>query len=288
MARKDLPPARSLDRQILAAFGQETLKVLQDGEYQSSTGQTVSIRQAVDAACAGTRLYLPEEYPSLVAASDQWRRFPKTEIRVTDRTTLAAGSALSEEFPALACLNFASAKRPGGGFLNGSPAQEESLARSSALYAALQTQPEFYAFHRRRKSAFYSSRVIFSPGVPVFRDDEGHFLEQPWSTAFLTAAAVNAGSVSGRGQAQKAKIAAAMAERIRMVLAVAAHHRCDALVLGAWGCGVFRNDPAQIAGHFAEALGEMPFANCFRQIEFAIFDPTPDQTIITPFLKAFL
>lgn len=276
-----------MSRQTLAAFGQETLTILQCGKYRSSTNEIVSIRPAVDAACAGTRLYLPEEYPSLVATSDRWATFPGTEIQVTDRTTLAAGQALAEIFSSLACLNFASAKRPGGGFLNGSAAQEESLARSSALYATLQSQPEFYAFHRSQGSAFYSSRVIFSPGVPVFRDDEGCLLAQPWTTAFLTAAAVNAGSVSGRGHAKNARIATAMTERVRMVLAVAACHRCEALVLGAWGCGIFRNDPRQIAAIFAESLADPLFSNRFRHIEFAVYDPTAECTFLTPFTEAF-
>ncbi len=276
-----------MDRQRLAAVAQETLGILERGEYQPPAGQTILVRQTVDAACAATRLYLPDDYPALVAQSSGWQRFANTEFAVTNRTTLAAGQQLSREYAALACLNFASAKRPGGGFLNGSPAQEESLVRSSALYPALQTQPEFYAFHRRQGNALYSSRVIFSPGVPVFRDDAGALLDMPWKAAFLTSAAVNAGSVSGRGQAKQAKIARAMGERIRMVLAVAAHHHCDALILGAWGCGVFRNDPEQIAALFAEALADPLFCNPFRRIEFAVYDPSPAQSTIAPFETTF-
>lgn len=276
-----------MDRQTLAAIAQETLAILQRGSYQSPVGRTVDTWQAAEAACAQTRLYTPAEYPSLLATSDVWEQVPRTEISITNRTTLTAGQALWETFPKLVCLNFASAKRPGGGFLNGSAAQEESLARSSTLYPTLQAQPEFYSFHRRQGSAYYSSRVIFSPGVMVFREDSGRLLEQPWQTAFITAAAVNAGSIRGRGRGRDDKIASAMEERIRMVLAVAAHHRQDALVLGAWGCGVFRNDPQQIANLFAKVLAEAPFANRFHHIEFAIYDPTPNGTIITPFHKAF-
>ena len=253
----------------------------------SPAGERVSIGQAVGTACAHTCRYLPSDYSRLMAENESWNSFQTTAIRVTNRTTLDAGRALAHHSPALACLNFASAKRPGGGFLNGSAAQEESLVRSSGLYATLQTQPEFYAYHRRLGSGYYSSRVIFSPDVPVFRDESGGLLEDPWQTSFLTAAAVNAGSVRGRGKGRDDRIALAMEERIRMVLAVAAHHRRDALVLGAWGCGVFRNDPQQIASLFAKVLAEAPFANCFRHIEFAVYDPTPTQTALTAFVKEF-
>ena len=41
----------------------------------------------------------------------------------------------------------------------------------------------------------------------------------------------------------------------RKIAWLAAHHRCDVLVLGAWGCGVFRNDPDMVAGIFRELLG---------------------------------
>jgi len=277
-----------MERQERAAIAQETISILQSGAYAAPNGVEISIRERVDAACAGTQLYPPDKLGWLMEGRDGWATFPETQFGVSNRTTLAAGQALVEEFPALACLNFASAKRPGGGFLNGSAAQEESLTRSSGLYATLQTQPKFYAYHRRLGSGYYSSQVIFSPDVPVFRDDAGRLLEQPWTASFLTAAAVNAGTVRGRRRGREEKIAAAMEERIRMVLAVAAHHRRDALVLGAWGCGVFRNDPQQIASLFAKVLAETPFANCFRHIEFAVYDPTPNQTVITPFTKVFL
>ncbi len=276
-----------MERQERAAIAQETISILQSGAYAAPNGVEISIRERVAAACAGTRLYPPDQLGWLMEGRDGWAAFPETQFGVSNRTTLAAGRALAEEFPALACLNFASAKRPGGGFLNGSAAQEESLARSSGLYATLQTQPEFYTYHRRLGTSFYSSHVIFSPSVPVFRDDAGRLLEQPWTTSFLTAAAVNAGALGSRGRGRQEKIAAAMEERMRMVLAVAAHHRCEALVLGAWGCGVFRNDPQQIASLFGKVLTGPPFANRFRHIEFAVYDPTPNQTVITPFTKVF-
>jgi len=81
------------------------------------------------------------------------------------------------------------------------------------------------------------------------------------------------------------EIAAAMRQRMLRVLAVAAAHQEDTLVLGAWGCGVFRNDPALIARLFADALND-ELERVFPTVVFAIHDPTPDGRIRRPFADA--
>src|SRR5208283_3500713 len=101
-----------------------------------------------------------------------------------------------------AVLNFASATQPGGGFLSGSRAQEESLARSSGLYACLSGNP-MYEFHRTRRDAMYTDYFVYSPDVPVFRTDEGNLLEQPWRCSFITAPAVNAKAVLKRDPSRR-------------------------------------------------------------------------------------
>lgn len=78
---------------------------------------------------------------------------------------------------AVAALNFASATHPGGGFLSGARAQEESIARSSGLFACLEGR-EMYSWHRSRLDAMYSDWIIYSPDVPVFRTDDGELLEE--------------------------------------------------------------------------------------------------------------
>ena len=85
---------------------------------------------------------------------------------VTNETSLSAARRMG---PDAACLVFASAKNPGGGFLSGAQAQEESIARSSALYPCQTAAGEFYSFHRRQGDLRYSDRVIYSPHVPVIR-----------------------------------------------------------------------------------------------------------------------
>jgi uncharacterized protein (TIGR02452 family) len=145
-----------------------------------------------------------------------------------------------------------SAKNPGGGFLTGARAQEESLARASGLYAMLLGDP-MYDHHRSLRDPMYTTWVIYSPDVPVFRLDEGPLLDGPYFCSFLTSPAVNVGALRHRDR-RGDEIRRVMHERVERVLGVAALHGHEVLVLGAWGCGVFRNDPRQVAELFRDAL----------------------------------
>merc|ERR1711972_695724 len=101
---------------------------------------------------------------------------------------------------AVCLLNFASAKKPGGGFQNGASAQEESLALSSGLYACLAPHYEdFYSPHRRDPhGGLYSHAMLYSPRVPFFREDSGHFYPL-WTASVITSPAPNAGVAGRRG-----------------------------------------------------------------------------------------
>src|SRR5439155_6866731 len=123
-------------------------------------------------------------------------QFP-TAVEVVNETTLAGiARVLASGQGPVAVLNFASAKNPGGGFLSGSQAQEESLARSSALHASLLRAWAFYERHRASPSLLYSDAMILSPGCPVFRGDDGSLLEEPQTATFITSAAPNAGAAA--------------------------------------------------------------------------------------------
>ncbi len=272
-----------MNRQQREQIAHETLAILNAGSYSLPDRHTISIQNELQAACANTILYFPNDYEKLLRQVAAQPTKKSTIIRVTNRTTLEAAQSLIAEYSVVASLNFASAKNPGGGFLSGSQAQEESLARASGLYSTLQTQPDFYSFHRRQATCAYSDHLIYSPHVPVFRDDEGWLLPTPWKSSFITAAAVNAGAVRRNEPAQAGKIISTMQRRAKMVLAVAALQGYDALVLGAWGCGVFQNEPTSIARLFATTLSEPPFEGRFAHVEFAVHDASPGQ----PVYKAF-
>ncbi|MDR7276156.1 TIGR02452 family protein [Catenuloplanes atrovinosus] len=251
----------------LRAIATETLAVLDAGAYTAPSGAVVPLAPLVSAAVAGTVLHLPGS--PLPAPSGDGR---PAIVEVTGESTLSAARRLARDGP-VAALVFASAKNPGGGFRTGAQAQEESVARASALFPCLTAVPEFYEFHRAQGDLLYSDRVIYSPGVPVFRDDKGRFLEESHAVSMLTAAAPNRGAIARDQPASADRIDAVLAARARRVLDVAATHGERRLVLGAWGCGVFRNTPAVVADAFATALDAMP--GHFDHVVFAVLDRDP-------------
>ena len=258
-------------RNDLRVIARDTVGIAEHGGYQVS-GADVTIRDEVESAVRGTTLHLPDD---VLAAPDAVAAAPA--IEVTNESSLAACQRLGGD---VACLVFASARNPGGGFLNGAQAQEESIARSSVLYACLTAADEFYRHHRQEPSLLYSDRVIHSPDVPVFRDDDGALLARPYRVSFLTSAAPNKSAILNNQPARAADVPATLRRRARRVLAVAAAHGHRRLVLGAWGCGVFGNDPSTVADAFASALRDSPW---FTHVTFAVLDTRPG----TPTYDAF-
>ena len=106
-------------------------------------------------------------------------------IELANETTLVASRRLVDAGYRPVALNVALAKHPGGGFLTGARAQEESLARSSALFACLDGNP-MYDFHRARQDPMYSDYALYSPDVPVIRADDGTLLDDPYMCSFVT------------------------------------------------------------------------------------------------------
>ena len=183
----------------------------------------------------------------------------------------------------MAVLNFASATSPGGGFLSGARAQEESLARSSGLFRALQDR-DMYAYHREKDDAMYSDYVIYSPAVPVFRTDTGDLLEKPWDLSIVTCPAVNGAAIARYAPERLSEIPDVMTARTTKMLAVAAEQGTRRFILGAWGCGAFGLDPEMMASIFRDAITG-PFLGVFDELVFAITDWSPEQRFIGPFRR---
>jgi len=245
------------------ALAHATTAIVEAGCYVAPSGREVSVAESTASAVARTRLYLPGQDVVVPAEASG----PAPVVEVTNESSLSASRRLGDD---VACLVFASARKPGGGFLNGAQAQEESIARVSALYACQTAVPQFYAFHRQSGDLRYSDRVIYSPRVPVFRDEDGTLLEEPYLVSFLTAAAPNLGEILSSQPASAGSVPDLLAARAGRVLAVAAAHGHRELVLGAWGCGVFRNNPATVARMFAEHLARA--AGWFDRVVFAVLD----------------
>lgn len=267
----------------LRGIAAETEQIVAAGRYRAPDGREVSLAAAIEAARAGTRMFGPE--PVSVPEPLPVRQ-TATIFEVTGESSLEAARRLAGA--QVAVLNFASARNPGGGYLNGAQAQEEALCRASALHTCLLAARSFYDHHRAHRDPFYTDRVIHSPAVPVFRDDRGRTLAEPYLAGFLTAAAPNAGVVRRTEPERAGALPGALAIRAERVLETAAAHDYRRLVLGAWGCGVFQNDPAQVAGVFRGLLGPGGrFARTFEHVVFGVLDRTPGTVVREAFAQAF-
>lgn len=261
----------NIPRDAAAALGRSAVEAAREGFYVTKAGQKVVWRDAVQAAGAA-KLSID---PDATVPSDERIAFPETRVQVTNETTLGASLRLVERGLRPLALNFANGIHPGGGFLTGARAQEEVLCRSSALYQTLVGDP-MYEEHRKRPLPDSTDWAIYSPDVPVFRRDDGTELQYPWLLSFITCAAPYAPVI---GQPQAGDL---LQKRIHRVLAIARSYGHSVLVLGAWGCGAFANDPHRTALDFRQAL-ENDFSGAFSDIVFAIADWSPERRFLGPF-----
>lgn len=264
--------------------GQQTVEYVAEGRYPSASGRWVEIGEQVRGCRDATRLFWPEDLARVKhQALGQSAAGVQTVFELVNETTLQgiARQVAAGRGPVVV-LNFASAKNPGGGFLGGSQAQEESLARSSALYASLQMVPEFYEHHRGLGTSLYSDAMILSPDCPIIRDDDGQLLDPPHVATFITSPAPNAGAIRTNQPRELDQIPAVLQRRSELVLALAAAYGYRTIILGAWGCGVFRNNPQTIAETFMTHLNG-DWANRFARIVFSVYDTSPTQEIFQAF-----
>ncbi|WP_309399663.1 TIGR02452 family protein [Cerasicoccus maritimus] len=272
-----------MNRNERIKLAQQTLQIIADGAYTAPSGQTVSIQAMLDACLERTVAIAPEEP---IVCPVESSAGASAALSVVNETTLQGARRLVDKggYQRVGVLNFASAKNPGGGFLGGSQAQEESLARSSALYASLQICEDYYTRHRAMKSCLYTDYMILSPQCPVFLDDDGALLEPPYCVDFITCPAPNAGAIQKNTPQDAPMIPDAFAQRIDKVLALAVREGMDALVLGAWGCGVFRNDARMVAELFASAIGVGgKYYGAFREVVFSVLDRTKTADVYNAF-----
>lgn len=260
------------------AIAADTLQIMEQGSYKNKNGNTINIASLLDHSLSGTQLYTPEELAYITSGNNDKY---ETIYEVNNETTLDAVRRLvADGEQQVLCLNFASAKNPGGGFLGGAVAQEESIARASGLYPTLLKGEAYYTFHRGLGTCLYSDHMIYSPDVPVFKYENGELMDEAICVSVITSPAANAGAIHRNEPDNKSLIEPVMRIRTEKVLALSAQQGHEVLVLGAWGCGVFRNDPEMIAGLFEELL-KRKFKGTFKKIVFAV------KTKSEPMLEAF-
>lgn len=265
----------SIPRKTAVKLGVSAVRAARDGFYLTGTGRKVDWSREVSAAVTAKCSIRPED----PLPSPGHLIFPEMRIQVTNETTLGAARRLVDGGMRPLAMNFANGVSPGGGFMGGARAQEEVLCRSSALFETLIGDP-MYEAHRKRPLPDSTDWSIYSPDVPVFRTDDGAELENPWLLSFITCAAPYAPVI---GQPLSGDL---LRQRIHRVLAIAAAYGHASLVLGAWGCGAFENDPDRTARDFRHAL-ENEFRGVFSDVVFAVTDWSPERRYLGPFRDVF-
>lgn len=233
---------------------------------------------------AQTTLYLNESMVEGPATKDRIL----SNVFVTKSKTLEAALRLHKENPAnkIAVLNFASATNPGGGVTSGAAAQEESICRCTNLYPCLNTDKNwkyFYKPHRAEGNPLHNDDIIYTPGIVICKSDDSEFRrfkdDEFVTIDVITCAAPNlrdnpnnAFNQEGTNSAVKLsdeELYNLHLRRARLILKAAHLENVDVLVLGAFGCGAFRNNPRVVAKAYKEALKDYAFL--FKEIEFAIY-----------------
>ena len=273
------------EREKRKSIAEDTLAVLKQGYFNATNGDKIDIKNVQSFAERNTKVYAPVESDKLIENKLGKIYSEPADIVVNRLSTLEATREMIDAgYKDVVCLNFASAKNPGGGFLGGSQAQEENIARSTGLYNCLLNGNEYYEANKKYGSCFYTDYMIYSPNVPIIKNDAGNKLDKLYTTGIITAPAVNTGVVSKKEQKNLGKVEGVMKRRIKKVLAIAAVHGHNTIILGAWGCGVFRNDPNDIARYFHEVI-EDGFRYSFKKIVFAVY--SRNERFINPFYKLF-
>ncbi len=274
---------------------EENIRVFEDTYAECSNNY--KLRTAVRGSVRKQRLILEgEEY-----TPKETEVYDKTaKIIVSGKRTMEA----AENYRGMntAVLNFASAATPGGGVRKGSSAQEESLCRISTLYPCLRDKrlwDNYYSLNRMRCDRRNTDSVIYTPSVIVFRSDDNDMEklgEREWySVNVLSAAAPDLRSPrpgdSDYGVRETrvggSEIYALHYRRMKRILEIAAGEGNEVIVLGAFGCGAFRNPPSLVARALKSAVLE--YINRFRTIEFAVYThPDRDSANYRAFRSEFL
>lgn len=233
---------------------------------------------------------MSEQFPELIDVSVQGSLYygPHSfdgkyqHISVEDLTSDAAVHkyAAAYEGKKIAVLNFASYKNPGGMFIEGSSAQEECLCHASTLYNVI-SDKRFAKFYERNKNnlnrALYTNQAIYSPDIVFTSKDDTCIAD------VITCAAPNKAAAQMYQKVTDEENHKELDSRIKFVLDIANDRHVNVLILGAYGCGVFGQDPVEVAMIFNSYLASQQYR--FDLVVFAI--PNKDSNNFKAFHEVF-
>ena len=185
------------------------------------------------------------------------------KIVLTDEDSVSA--VFNHRDGKVCVLNFASYKHAGGAFLNGSRAQEECLCHESFLYNVLNEFNDIY-YEKNLEDlnrGLYTNKALYSPDVRFFKGDKNCLAD------VITCAAPNYTTGYRYKTVLKEENSKVLKDRIKFILNIASNKNVDTLILGAFGCGVFGQDPYEVAKYF---LDELEYHKDIENIVFAVID----------------
>lgn len=252
----------------------ETIKITSARKYTLS-GKEIAMP---DLDYAKAEVYSPEKGKELLSSDiSQESNGKMCKITVVNEDSFRAASRFENPL----VLNFANAHNPGGGFLLGANAQEETLCRCSTLYSSIKSDnaAEMYRYNNTHISSVESDYMILSPNVCVFRNEHCELLEQPFLAAVITAPAPN--RYGAALMTSKKTISETVTRRIKIILRIAAAHGYKNIVLGAWGCGAFGNNPNDVSAYFKTVIADENYGLCFDNICFAVYGKPNSKNILS-------
>ncbi len=242
---------REMKKRKNLALIDETLKICQRGSYEKGE-RTVKLPYTA-AQMTEARVLLPEEVHNL-PLMESGAKPCAFSCENKDALLLAHEKCEDPAYSSVLLLNLASAVRPGGGVRDGMGGQEEDLCRDSTLLLSLESgeAKAYYEYNNALKTRLASDAVILSPNVAVFRDEKGELLREPFKISVLTCAAPNVRfGFEGKSEEEYKKL---LCERIEGILKSAVYLGYRDIILGAFGCGAFKNDAALVSDDFYQAL----------------------------------
>jgi uncharacterized protein (TIGR02452 family) len=221
-------------------------------------------RELTQNAIKNTELFTPS---ALTAA----RFSDDVKITVTkERTIECAVRMVNETGKRTAALNFASPKHAGGGVVTGATAQEEAVCRVTNLYPCLNRMANNRIFYDTRVKSPYTDQVLYTRDVAVIKTDTDN--PQPLGEGrytlvdIVTCAAPNQSGI----RIPDEELSQIIRRRTNIILNACATNGADIVVLGAWGCGAFRNPPTVVAKAIFDEIREN-YLRRFEQIVFAVY-----------------
>ena len=268
---------------VLRSSNPETKSVVDaclKGYYINSKNEKVLIKEYLNFTLLNTKSYSPN-YQYEYDKKDLISGTKNGVISIRYESTIDACFRLfrQENKTNVCALNFGNSTHPGGLFATNARAQEESLCRCSALYYSLLQKSEFYEYHKQNSKGEASNYMIFSPNVPVWKKNDFTILDQPIFVSFVTSSAVDCLSVS-----KGINIDETNDSRIKTILKCCIENNVENIILGAFGCGAFHNNPRKIANCFKKWLVSENMKSFFDSITFAIIG---DKMNLNVFAKTF-